>query len=40
MITHNSAIAQMADRILRIQSGRIVSDAVNEHPKNAEELEW
>lgn len=40
MITHNSAIAQMADRILRIQSGRIVADGVNEHPKKAEELEW
>lgn len=40
MITHNSAIAQMADRVLRIQSGRIVADALNEHPKKAEELEW
>ncbi|MDD5922344.1 MAG: ABC transporter ATP-binding protein [Eubacteriales bacterium] len=40
MITHNSAIAKMADRVLRIQSGRIVSDQRNEEPVSAEELEW
>ncbi|MGN1024402.1 MAG: ABC transporter ATP-binding protein [Lachnospiraceae bacterium] len=40
MITHNSAIAQMADRVLRIQSGKIRSDEINAHPKKAEELEW
>lgn len=40
MITHNSAIARMADRILRIQSGRILSNEINAHPQRAEELEW
>lgn len=27
MITHNEEIAQMADRIVRIEDGKIVSDA-------------
>ena len=40
MITHNSAIARMADRILRIQSGKILSNEINSHPVKAEELEW
>ena len=40
MITHNSAIARMADRILRIQSGKILSNEINSQPVKAEELEW
>lgn len=40
MITHNSAIARMADRILRIQSGKILSNEINSHPVKAEELVW
>ena len=40
MITHNSAIAPMADRILRIQSGKIISDEVNDNPEKADEIEW
>ena len=40
MITHNSAIAPMADRILRIQSGHIISDEINDNPKNVEDIVW
>lgn len=40
MITHNSAIAPIADRILRIQSGKIISDEVNDNPEKADEIEW
>ncbi|KZL91497.1 ABC transporter ATP-binding protein [Clostridium magnum] len=34
MITHNEEIAQMADRIIRIEDGRIVNKAVNTDDRN------
>ena len=35
MITHNAAIAGMADRVIRMRSGRIVDVARNETPRLA-----
>ena len=40
VITHNVAIAGMADRVLRITSGRITDDRRNEHRISPEELAW
>jgi putative ABC transport system ATP-binding protein len=40
LVTHNSAIARMADRVVRLHSGRIASDEVVETPVEAAELEW
>ena len=40
VITHNSAIAGMADRILRLSSGRIASEETNAHRITAEEITW
>ena len=40
IITHNQAIAPMADRIIRIKSGKIVSNDVNESIIPIEEIEW
>lgn len=40
LITHNSAIAPMADRVIRMGSGRISSNTVNENPKSVDEIEW
>lgn len=40
VITHNSAIAGMADRILRLSSGRIASEEINAHRVTAEEVTW
>lgn len=40
VITHNSAIAGMADRILRLSSGRIASEEINTHRVTAEEVTW
>jgi len=39
-VTHNAAIGAMADRVLRMRSGEIVSDVRNEHPVEAGEVEW
>ena len=40
IITHNSAITEMADRVVRVKSGSIASVCVNEHAKSIEEIEW
>ena len=40
VITHNSAIAPMADRIIRIKNGKVDSMEQNETPIPVEEIEW
>ena len=40
VITHNSALAPMADRVFKIKNGRISSMRVNETPVPVEEIEW
>ncbi|MEM1452144.1 MAG: ABC transporter ATP-binding protein [Planctomycetota bacterium] len=40
VITHNQAIADMADRVISIADGRIVDDRRNESRKSPQELVW
>jgi putative ABC transport system ATP-binding protein len=40
VVTHNSAIAHMADRVVRLHSGVIASDQQIDEPLEAAELEW
>ena len=40
VITHNSALAAMADRVIRINSGRVVDQTVNPNPTPVERIEW
>ena len=40
IITHNSTLAAMADRVIRIKNGRIESNEVNPTPKSIEDIEW
>ena len=40
MVTHNPEIAKMADRVVKVRSGRIASIKKNLHPVHAEELIW
>lgn len=40
IITHNQAIAPMADRIIRIKSGRIQSNEINPNVVPIDEIEW
>ncbi len=40
VITHNQALAGMADRIITMRSGRVVQIAINEHPVSVDLLEW
>lgn len=40
VITHNAAIAQMADRVVSIADGRIASEVRNENPLGPEDISW
>lgn len=40
VITHNTALTAMADRVIHIKSGKAISNVVNEHPTPVEEIEW
>ena len=40
IITHNSALTAMADRVIRVRSGTVTSVTLNEHPQNIQEIEW
>ena len=40
IITHNSALAPMADRLIRFKSGRVESETVQQNPVPIETIEW
>jgi putative ABC transport system ATP-binding protein len=40
VITHNSAIAEMADRVISLADGRIVDDHTNDRRRPIRELHW
>lgn len=40
VITHNSDIAFMADRVIKMRSGQIISNYLNENPIAVEDIKW
>lgn len=40
IITHNSALADMADRLIRFKNGRVISMKTNPDPRPIQEIEW
>ena len=40
IITHNSAIAEMADRVIRINDAKVREMTVNDQPKLVSEIDW
>jgi len=40
VITHNSALTAMADRVILIKSGKAIANNVNANPTPVEEIEW
>ena len=39
IVTHNSLIAQIADRVIRLKNGKVESNEINKTPKNIDEVE-
>lgn len=40
IVTHNSLIAEIANRVIRLKNGKLESVTVNKHPKSIDEVEW
>ena len=40
VITHNQAITAMADRIITVKNGTVVSEELNSHIIPVEQIEW
>ena len=40
VITHNTAITPMADKVIHIKNGRVSSSKINEHPISVNDIEW
>lgn len=40
IVTHNSALAEMADHLIRVKNGLIALDEYNENPKDIKDIEW
>lgn len=40
IVTHNSALSDMADHLIKMRNGKIIVDEYNAHPKAIEDIEW
>lgn len=40
LVTHNAAVAEIGDRLVRMRDGRVVEDALNAAPVDARVVEW
>ena len=40
MVTHNSALAPMADRLIRFKSGKVTDETLQPDPTPIEQIEW
>lgn len=40
IITHNSALTAMADRVVRIKNGTVIGTETNGNPTPVEDIEW
>ena len=40
IVTHNSLIAEIADRVIRLKNGKVESNEINKKPKDIDEVVW
>ena len=40
IVTHNQNIAKMADTVIHVKNGKIVSSENQENPVSADEIDW
>ena len=40
IVTHNSAIAQMADKVIQFKNGKVEDIIINKTPVSIDDIEW
>ena len=40
IVTHNSLIAEVADRVINIKNGKVIANELNKHKKKIDEVKW
>jgi putative ABC transport system ATP-binding protein len=40
LVTHNTVIGQIGDRVVHLRDGKVAQVVTNQHPLNAEQIEW
>ena len=40
VVTHNQALKDMADKVIKFNSGKVQDVIINKHPKSVDEIEW
>lgn len=40
IITHNTALTPMADRVIHVRNGKVFREEVNKEPLSVEKIEW
>ena len=40
IVTHNSALKEMADKVIHVKNGQVTKVVLNENPKDIAEIEW
>ncbi len=40
IITHNGALVNIADRVIKMKNGKVTESYINENPQNVADLEW
>jgi putative ABC transport system ATP-binding protein len=40
LVTHNTVIGQIGDRVVHLRDGQVAQAEVREHPLDAEQIEW
>jgi len=40
VVTHNSKLTEVADRVIRLLDGEIISNSLVEHPRRVEDVQW
>ena len=40
IVTHNTDIASVCDKVIKIKNGRVDKIKINENPMNPDDLDW